>query len=173
MSSFSKLNVLSDSNNSILKTSSSILKNKYIFYGLIVLLAVTIGVVLYYYFTNKLNVKPTYNENSVNYAEGTEGLSNKDAELMFFYTTWCPHCKTAKPEWQKIKTQYEGKTVNGYNILFTEVDCTNDSPDVEKLMNQYKIEGYPTIKLIKDGQVIEFDAKPTGDSLTQFINTVI
>ena len=40
-------------------------------------------------------------------------------------------------------------------------------------MNKYKIEGFPTIKLLKDGQVIEFDAKPTKENLTQFLNTAL
>jgi hypothetical protein len=43
----------------------------------------------------------------------------------------------------------------------------------EKLMNQYNVEGYPTIKLLKDGQIIEYDAKPSKDTLTQFLNTVL
>jgi len=40
-------------------------------------------------------------------------------------------------------------------------------------MNKYNVEGYPTIKLIKDGQVIEYDAKPDKPTLVQFFNTVI
>jgi len=40
-------------------------------------------------------------------------------------------------------------------------------------MDQYKIEGFPTIKLIKNGQVVEFDAKVTKANLEQFINTAI
>ena len=41
------------------------------------------------------------------------------------------------------------------------------------MMNKYKIEGYPTIKMLKDGQVIEYDAKPTQATLIQFIQTVL
>ena len=41
------------------------------------------------------------------------------------------------------------------------------------MVKQYNIEGYPTIKLLKDGQVIEFDAKPTQKTLDQFLNTVL
>ena len=41
------------------------------------------------------------------------------------------------------------------------------------LMDKYNIEGYPTIKLLKDGQVIEYDAKPSKDTLNQFLNTVL
>ena len=63
--------------------------------------------------------------------------------------------------------------MNGYNIIFTEINCTNETPDVEKMVNTYKIEGYPTIKLLKDGQIVEFDAKPTKSNLEQFLKTVM
>jgi thiol-disulfide isomerase/thioredoxin len=105
--------------------------------------------------------------------EGLQGQSGKEAEIMFFHTDWCPHCKTAKPEWEQVKAEYDGKTINGYTVYFTDVNCTTDSPETEKMMNTYKIEGYPTIKLLKDGTVIEYDAKPTRDTLVQFLNTVL
>lgn len=105
--------------------------------------------------------------------EGMENSSGKQAELMLFYVDWCPHCKTAKPEWEEIKAKYDGKTINGYNVLFTEVNCTNETPEIEEMMNKYKIEGYPTIKLLKDGQIVEFDAKPTKETLDQFLNSVL
>jgi thiol-disulfide isomerase/thioredoxin len=92
---------------------------------------------------------------------------------MLFYVDWCPHCKTAKPEWNKMKDKYDGKTINGYKVNFTEYNCTKESPEIDNLLDQYKIEGYPTIKLVKDGQVIEYDAKPTESTMTQFLNTVL
>jgi protein-disulfide isomerase-like protein with CxxC motif len=58
-------------------------------------------------------------------------------------------------------------------VIFTEVNCTEESAEVEHLMNKYNIEGFPTIKLLKDGQVVEYDAKPTKETLTQFLNTVL
>lgn len=99
--------------------------------------------------------------------------NNKTAELMMFYVDWCPHCKTAKPEWNSLKEEYEGKQINGYNLLFTEYNCTNETEEIEKLMDKYKIEGYPTIKLLKDNQVVEYDAKPTKATMLQFLNTVL
>ena len=130
-----------------------------------VILLITVTVIIY-----NQQIKPGYRPNS----EHIEGASNnKNAEIMLFSTDWCPHCKTAKPEWEQVKTEYQGKKINGYTILFTEVNCTNESPDVEKMMNTYKIEGYPTIKLLKDGQIIEYDAKPTKDTIIQFLNTVV
>ena len=99
--------------------------------------------------------------------------TNKEAELILFYVDWCPHCKTAKPEWDQVKAEYEGKTVNGYKIIFTEINCTNETAEIENIIKTYKIEGYPTIKLIKDGQIIEYDAKPTKATMEQFLNTVL
>jgi thiol-disulfide isomerase/thioredoxin len=99
--------------------------------------------------------------------------NNKTAELMLFYVDWCPHCKTAKPIWEELKSEYQDQTINGYKVIFTDINCTTESPDVESMMNKYKIEGFPTIKLLKDGQVIEYDAKPSKATLEQFLNTVL
>ena len=99
--------------------------------------------------------------------------SNKEAEIMMFSTDWCPHCKASKPEWEQVKAEFNGKSINGYKVIFTDVNCTTETPETEKLMTQYKVEGFPTVKLLKDGQIIEFDAKPTKDNLTNFLNTVL
>ena len=110
------------------------------------ILFITICVFFYYQYI-KPALKPTYASNREQLS--SESSSSKEAELMLFYVDWCPHCKTAKPDWEELKTQYENKTINGYHIIFTE------------------------IKLLKDGQVIEYDAKPSKDTLDQFLNTVL
>lgn len=142
-----------------------------------VMMAIVVGLIfaivaLFYY---RYYVAPTL---STTYKANREDVSNdsskgKTAELLFFYTDWCPHCKTAKPVWEDIKAEYQTKRINGYKVIFTDVNCTNDSADVEQMMDKYKVEGYPTIKLLKDGQVIEYDAKPSKDTLVQFLNTVL
>jgi len=127
----------------------------------------------YYFYYVAPNMKPKYSHNSEE-SFGENGMSQgKNAELLFFFTDWCPHCKTAKPIWNDIKSEYENKTINGYQVVFTEVDCSNETAEVEQMMNKYSVEGYPTIKLLKDGQVIEYDAKPTKETLTKFLNTVL
>jgi thiol-disulfide isomerase/thioredoxin len=119
---------------------------------------------------SKSNSNTTFDANRERVANSS---STNTANLMLFYVDWCPHCKTAKPEWENLKSEYEGKSINGYKIIFTEYNCTNETPEIEELMNKYKIEGYPTIKLIKDNQVIEYDAKPTKSTMEQFLNTVL
>ena len=144
--------------------------------GLLSLLGFIIIIsVVYYYYFSKSSSSTSSTQYSANSEYNTNGSnsSNNTAELLFFYADWCPHCKTAKPIWNELSTEYENKTINGYKIIFTEVNCSEETAEVEKLMNQYNIEGYPTIKLIKDGQVIEYDAKPSKATLTEFLNTVL
>ena len=117
-------------------------------------------------------MKTKYKPNSEQIPAGGSDATN-EAELLFFYADWCPHCKTAKPIWNDLKSEYQNKTINGYHVIFTEINCSEESAEVEKLMNQYNVEGYPTIKLLKDGQIIEYDAKPSKATLTQFLNTVL
>jgi thiol-disulfide isomerase/thioredoxin len=137
--------------------------------GLIMLFAV-VAVVYYYYYVIPSS-KSNYHAN--NEKMPLDQRTSNNAELLFFYANWCPHCKSAKPIWNDLKTEYENKTINGYKVIFTDIDCSEETSEVEKLMNQYNIEGYPTIKLIKDGQVIEYDAKPSKEMLTKFLNTVL
>lgn len=84
-----------------------------------------------------------------------------NVDLYFFYTSWCPHCKTAFPVWNSLK----GENIKGVN--FIEIDCDKDTDTADK----FKIKGYPTIKMVKNNQMIEYDAKPDLDTLKQFINS--
>ena len=129
-----------------------------------------------YYYNNHIvpKLKPSFKgNNELMPSNNNTANGSKEAEIFLFYADWCPHCKTAKPIWNEIKDEYSNKTINGYSIVFTEVNCTTNSTEVENLMNQYKVEGFPTIKLVKDGQVVEFDAKPSRENLNQFLNTVL
>jgi len=139
-------------------------------------MAIVVGVLLlillsYYTYKQYADTKTSFKANRENIPKDQN--SNKTATLMLFYVDWCPHCNTAKPEWESLKSQYDGKMINGYTINFEEHNCTNESDEVSQLMDKYSIEGYPTIKLIKDNQVIEYDAKPTKSTMEQFLNTVL
>ena len=110
---------------------------------------------------------------------------NKEAILYFFYADWCPHCRKAKPEWNSFKQEYdnENKLINGYRVVCKGIDCTKDLHDdncdtectnVKKLVTQYQVDSYPTVKLINnDGETIEFDSKISKNTLEQFVNTVL
>ena len=112
-------------------------------------------------------VKPNLNKEYVANKEFTQTPSETEnyADLYFFYTEWCPHCKTAKPIWSKLQEDIRGSQINGTKIKFIEVDCDKD-PDTA---NKFNVEGYPTIKLVNKTQIIEYDAKPDVDTLKLFL----
>ena len=111
------------------------------------------------------------------YSNNIESNSNRKdgntCEFLFFHVNWCPYCKTAVPIIDEIRDEYQNKLINGYTVIFTDIDCTVETPEIEHIVNKYKIEGYPTIKLIKDGIIIDFEAKPTKDSIISFLNSAI
>ena len=98
------------------------------------------------------------------FSQQQEGIQS--ADIYFFFTTWCPHCKTAKPVWEEFKSQMNGKTANGLTLNFFEVDCDKDQATADK----FNVKGYPTIKLVKGNKIIEYDAKPNVKTLVQFVN---
>ena len=118
----------------------------------------------------------SYKPNSANSGEGegeegSTGSEGSPVEIMMFSVGWCPHCKVARPEWNKVAEST--KSVKGRRIIFTDIDCTDETPEVTRLIKLYNIEGYPTIILIKDGKTINFDAKPTEQHLKQFLEQSI
>ena len=60
--------------------------------------------------------------------------------------------------------------VNNYSIVYTEVDCTDDKASgVQEKLSKFKVDGFPTIKMVKGTEVIEFDAKPELEILEGFV----
>ena len=102
---------------------------------------------------------------------GTDDLANdnrriSDAEILFFYADWCPHCKRAKPEWDNFAKNFDGKIMGFNKIKCTGVDCTEgDSP----LIQEYSVDGYPTVILKKDGKNNAYEGKISEDNLKQFV----
>jgi len=137
---------------------------KFIF--IILIAALFIVAAMYVYRKTMTNNKPLTHPTT----ETSSSENNKNVELYLFYTDWCPHCKKTKPEWERLKQLYQNdKKVNGYTINFIEVDC-EANPD---LANKFNITGYPTIKLLKGNQIVEFDAKPDVATLEKFLSTVL
>ena len=180
MSKFVNFNSDNNSIMSRIQTAGKNMGTSSMFMIIAIIIFVILAIIFYYYYVSprlKVDYKAnsegvSFNNNSNNSNNSNNG-NGKQAELLFFYADWCPHCKTAKPIWEDLKSEYQNKTINGYHVIFTDINCSNETAEVEKMMDKYKIEGFPTIKLLKDGQVIEYDAKPTRETLDQFLNTVL
>ena len=154
-----------------LKTASSSLAKNYKFIGILLIAALFI-LAAYYVFKNF--VKPKLNPNYVENREFSptaqgEGEAEGVADLYMFKVDWCPHCKKALPVWEGLAEEYQGKNINGYKMNFILVDGEADPETADK----YNVKGYPTIKLVKDNQIIEYDAKPDHDTILQFLNSTL
>ena len=97
------------------------------------------------------------------------------ADILFFHTDWCPHCKKALPIWKDFVSTYDQTIINGYTINCINgaagIDC--DDPKSTEIIEKYNITKFPTLKLIKDDITINFDANITSENMTKFVNTVL
>jgi thiol-disulfide isomerase/thioredoxin len=145
----------------------SLFSNRYVLIGLLSLIFIIIG---YYFYTRFVKSEiPTITDDIYDDGDVKGGV----AEIMFFHADWCPHCKTAKPEWEKLKKEYNNKVINGYEVIFIDYNCTEESDEITQKLETYKVEGFPTIKLKVDGRVVEFDAKVNKDNMEKFLSTVL
>ena len=143
---------------------------------IMVIVVIFLGVAFYVYNTY---IAPRINPDFVPNREFTTDGEIKNATLYFFTVDWCPYSKKAKPIWNKIKKQFDGKSINNITLSFAEIDGEKDEHQLESFENEYlapndkKIDGYPSIWMVKGNQVVEFDAKPDKNSLTEFINAML
>lgn len=159
----------------------------------IVLTAIFIGVGYYVYITYiQPTMKPTYVANNEFQTDetaadaddeasaGTKQIGNKRAEFYLFYTDWCPYSKKVLPIWDKIQARFNGEVnESGYVLDYIKINGESQANELEKFQANYlkeaakdKIDGYPSIYMVKDEQVVEFEAQPTEETLIEFINTM-
>ncbi|PAA71096.1 hypothetical protein BOX15_Mlig025167g1 [Macrostomum lignano] len=97
----------------------------------------------------------------------SEILNSHEFVLVFYYAPWCPHCKDSKPKFEKAAKDLEAKPVAG-NILAA-INC--DQKDNQKLCEDEKVEGYPTIRLMKKREMwAEFEDEIEAKPLLDFIS---
>lgn len=118
-------------------------------------------------------VKQKNDKNAVFKDVANANRQSTDVMIYFFNVDWCPHCKKAKPEWDKFKNKMNGKEVNGYKLNCVDMNCTEETPEITRVINEYHIEGYPTVKMLKDGEQFDFDSKITTESLEVFVETMV
>ena len=118
---------------------------------------------LSYYTYYKYYVKPKTD----NYKPNKEYIKDetKEVSLYYFYTTWCPYSKSGMEVMKKF--QEEHKTYKNYNINYYYVDAEEQ----EDLANDYNVENYPSLFLVKGDDKIYFDANVKEQLLTHFLNS--
>jgi len=164
------------------KIKSLFLNKKFLV--IIFVISLFLGVALYVYnnyIAPRINPDFVPNREFDTGSGGGADTSGKVAEIYLFSVEWCNHSKLAKPEWDLVKKDLDGtKPVNShYTINFIELDGDQNESEIDTFESEYltpngkKIDGYPSIWLVKGTDVYEFAAKPTKDSIKEFIETLV
>lgn len=161
------------------KIKSLFLNKKFLIVIFIIFLF--LGVALYVY-NNYIapKINPDFVPNREFDIEGEE-CENKYADIYLFSVDWCQHSNKAKPEWNKVKKIFNKKKPSGskYELRFIELDGDNQEAEIDSFEAEYlipngkKIDGYPSIWMVKGDDVFEFAATPTKDTLSEFITTLV
>jgi thiol-disulfide isomerase/thioredoxin len=137
---------------------------------LLAILIIIFSGVFYFVYNNYIKNNILKNNSLNREFVSRDNNSSNDVLILFFYTEWCPYCKQALPEIKKFENHIETQNAkNNYIITLTKIDCDKNSTIADK----YKVEGYPSIKLIYKKEVYNYDAKPDKASLIKFLETSI
>ena len=87
-------------------------------------------------------------------------VAQNEVVLVEFYAPWCSHCKKLEPEYDEASQQLgpdEGK--------LAKVDTTVE----KKLGERFKIQGYPTLKLFRNGNPSDYKDGRTAANIVGYM----
>ncbi|XP_051917098.1 protein disulfide-isomerase A3 isoform X2 [Hippocampus zosterae] len=87
-------------------------------------------------------------------------IENLELILVEFYAPWCGHCKRLAPEYEAAATRLKGI------VPLAKVDCTAHT----KTCSKYGVNGYPTLKIFRGGEVSgPYDGPRSADGIVTFL----
>lgn len=85
------------------------------------------------------------------------------SELVYLYMNGCGHCEKFTPEFEKFASKYKGSCkVSKYE---------RGDKNAKKYIEENDVKGFPTILLINNDKVIEFEGERTEVGLLEFIES--
>lgn len=91
-----------------------------------------------------------------------ENAISKGYSFVKFYTPWCGHSKKLAPIWNNLAIKFAPES----DVIIAKVNCV----DNEKLCEQYKVVGYPTLLLFHNGKhVTEYSGSRKLEHLHIFL----
>jgi thiol-disulfide isomerase/thioredoxin len=85
----------------------------------------------------------------------------KQCKVTMVWADWCGFSKKAKPEWDKLVSNWNNKEIDGCLVTFEDAE-EKVSPDIVK---KFKTTGFPTYYCEMDGKVEEFNSIKEPDML--------
>jgi len=98
-----------------------------------------------------------------------------DGTLYYFRVDWCPICKKVDPIITDLENFYKQNPIENVDFKVYTINGETEETEMGKFEKNYdvRIDGYPSIYLVKNDKIIEYNAKPDLDTLKEFINTAL
>ena len=91
-------------------------------------------------------------------------VSDNPFMLVEFYAPWCGHCQQLAPKYAEVADYFQNANISEVKIAKIDADeCT-------KTAEKYQVDSYPTIKLFKNGDVLDYPY--SGQSSEVIIETL-
>jgi len=98
--------------------------------------------------------------------KGVESAPGGDLKMILVYAPWCGHSKKMIPDYEKVKAEFDGKTVNNSKVS---VVMYNSDVDKDKV-KEYKVKGFPTLFVEKNGELSPFPHR-TYEKISEYIKS--
>lgn len=91
-----------------------------------------------------------------------EEIKKYDALLIEIYAPWCGHCKELAPEYSRAAEILKNENSK---IHLAKIDGTEN----QELSKRFEVEGFPTLKLYKNGEYSEFNGGRTAEEIVMWM----
>ena len=101
--------------------------------------------------------------------QGSPGPSpsgGSNVDIVLIYAPWCGHSKRMLPDYERVKSEFDGKTINGKNInilMYTDKD--------KDKVKEYGVKGFPSLFIEKDGTRESFPHR-TYEKMSEYLNNL-
>ena len=92
-------------------------------------------------------------------------FSSTKPTMVLFYAPWCGHCKSMKPEYERLRKKY--MKVPDKNVVMINCD------DHKEFASKAGIQGFPTLRLYqnpKDDKYVDYEGPRTADAIEAYLS---
>lgn len=100
-----------------------------------------------------------------------EQILNEPIVVGLVYANWCTHCSRMKPQWNKMKNEFNGN--DHYNVIEIEADQPDRQERIAELETKLHgktidAAGYPTIFKLNNGDIEYYDGERNASDMKQW-----